>query len=80
MGVYYVPDVQGLMKDAIQLAEDWLLDPKHYVGQETKHMPLGGFGDVCGNGVTNPQCELCRLSLLLSSYARELSLKMTRRC
>jgi hypothetical protein len=55
------------MADKIKQAEEWLLIPENNVGQETAHRTRDGE-PLCGGGVINAQCELCRLSLMLAAY------------
>jgi hypothetical protein len=58
------------MADRIKLAEEWLLRPENNIGQELKHREYLKGEPICGNGITNPACELCRLSIMLPAYAQ----------
>jgi len=56
------------MADRIKLAEEWLLRPENNIGQELKHREYLKGEPLCGNGIISPECEVCRLSLMLSAY------------
>lgn len=58
------------MPDKIKLAEEWLLRPENNIGQELQHKEYLKGEPICGNGITNPSCELCRLSIMLPAYAK----------
>jgi hypothetical protein len=68
------------MADRIKLAEEWLLRPENNIGQELKHREYLKGEPICGNGITNPACELCRLSIMLSPPTRSTTSSSTSPC